>query len=162
MKKKLILLVILIIILIIVVVGSVIIINDLEKNKLNEQNNEEELLPPDVQNKVVEEFVKVLENGVKKNISNKIKETKTFDGLEITNVDFYYSNGQTIFKADLTNKTNQDFKEKIVKLVLLDEQQNEIAKIPTVLNNVKASQKITIESSTTLDFSNAYDYKIEF
>ena len=104
MKKKLIILVILLIILVTAIVATIIITNKIDNNS---QNNEVVSTPPK-ENVIVEEYVKVLDNGIKQNISNKLKETKVINGLEFSNIDFYMSNGQTVLQADLTNKSGKD------------------------------------------------------
>ena len=162
MKKRLILLVILVIVLIIVVTASVIIINNLEKNKLNLQENGEGIVEEEIQNQVKEEFVEVLDNGIKQNISTKLKETKVIDGLEISNIDFFMSNYQTIFRADITNKSGKDTKARGINIIMLNKDGSVYTTIPGVINDLKNGEKTKFETAMTLDYANAYDFRVEY
>ena len=162
MKKRLILLVILLIVLIVVIIASVGIINNLDKNNDNIQNNEQEnIAPPEVQNEVNEEFVEILDNGIKQNTSSKLKEEKTINGLLIDNIDLFMSNGQTILRADVENKSDKDVGVTGINIILLNKDGSAYCIIPGVINAIKKGEKTKIEVPTTLDFSNAYDFKVE-
>lgn len=162
MKKKLILLVILVIVLITAITASVIIIKNLERNESNIQNVEDKIIPPDIPSQEKEEFVKILDNGIKQNISSKLKETKVIDGLEISNIDFFMSNYQTIFRADITNKSGKDTEARGINIIMLNKDGGKYATIPGVINAMRNGEKTKFEATLTLDFSNAYDFRVEF
>ena len=76
-----------IIVFVIVVVGVILILEKLsnnQENKGNQYENEQE------ENELVEKYVEELDDGRKINISNKLKETKKLEGLEISNIQLTY------------------------------------------------------------------------
>ena len=93
-----------IIVFVIVVVGVILILEKLsnnQENKGNQYKNDQE------ENKIVEKYVKELEDGTKINISNKLKETKKLEGLEISNIQLTYENNQSIILANIENKSKE-------------------------------------------------------
>lgn len=155
MKNKVIIIVIAIL-LIIVGVVCYFITNNEQKNK--ENNNEE--LPP-MQNVLVEEFVEVQENGIKNNTSKKLKETKTYKGLEIKDIEYYMSNGQTYLKANVINNSGKDVETTVVEIIVYDKDGSELVRMGGVINEVKNGETTKLSCATTLDFANAYDFKIQ-
>jgi len=113
-----------------------------------------------VQNKVTEEFVQVLEDGSKINTSTKLNQTKNANGLEIGNIQLSMVNGETTLLANVKNNTGVDIGVKAIDIVLYDKNANEIVTINGVIGNVKAGESVKLEASTTLDFANAYDFKV--
>jgi len=113
-----------------------------------------------VQNKVTEEFVQVLEDGSKINTSTKLNETKNVNGLEIGNIQLSMVNGETILLANVKNNTGVDIGVKAIDIVLYNKNGGEIVTINGVIGNVKAGESVQLEASTTLDFANAYDFKV--
>ena len=112
------------------------------------------------QNEVVEEFVQVLEDGSKLNTSTKLNETKNVDGLEIGNIQLSMVGGETTLFADVKNNTGSDLGVTAIDIILLDKNEEEIVTIGGVIGDVKAGESVRLEASTTLDFANAYDFKV--
>lgn len=158
MKKKIIF--ILIFILIILVVIGIVYFNVQNSEKENNIQNNEELLPP-TQFEIVEEFVEVLDNGIKQNTSTKFKEKKIFNGLEMNDIDYYMSNGQTYLEANITNKSGKDFETTAVNVIIYDKDGSEITRMGGVIEELKNGETKQFNCATTLDFANAYDFKIE-
>lgn len=131
--------------------------NNKENN--NEQYNEE--VAPPVENVIEEEFVEVLDNGIKMNTSTKFKEKKVVNGLEIDEIQFFMSNGQTYLRAKVTNNSGKDVETTGVDIVLLDKEGNEISRMGGVIENLKNGETKDFECITTLDFANSYDFKVE-
>ena len=143
-------------ILIIVLVGVVIIGGLLIwKNVSSKNNNEQE------EEQVKEEFVQVLEDGTKLNISNKLKEEKTIKGLKIGNIQLTQKNGQSVLLADVKNETAQDVEMFLINIILLDKKGKEIATIPGIVSPVKAGATVQLNAGITEDYANAYDFKVE-
>ena len=112
------------------------------------------------QNEVVEEFVQVLEDGSKLNTSTKLNETKNVDGLEIGNIQLSMVGGETTLFADVKNNTGSDLGVTAIDIILLDKNEEEIVTIGGVIGDVKAGESVRLEASTTLDFANAYDFRV--
>lgn len=159
-NKKIIVLAILLVIIIAVVVGIVYFLGkDEEKENVNTLANNEEITEPQPEN-IVEEYVEELDNGIKVNKSTKLKEPKTVNGLEISNIEFYMSNGQTYLTADVTNKSSKDIDVTEIEIILYDDEGNEIITMGGVINPIKVGETTNLQASTTLDFANAYDFKV--
>ena len=57
-----------------------------------------------------EKFVTVSESGTKTNISSKIQETKTVEGLEFSNLKITMKNNQTFVTGKVSNPTKNSIK----------------------------------------------------
>ena len=112
------------------------------------------------ENKVVEEFVQVLEDGTKLNTSTKLSETKTVDGLTIGNIQLTMQNGQSVLLADVENNTGKDIDVMLLDITLLDKNGNELTTIAGIIGNLKEGEKQQLNSSVTSDYANAYDFKV--
>ena len=143
-------LLILIIVAIAIIVTLVIILNVSGKKS----NNEAE------ENKVVEEFVQVLEDGTKLNTSTKLSETKIVDGLKIGNIQLTMQNGQSVLLADAENDTGKDIDIMLLDIILLDKNGNELTTIAGIVGDLKAGEKQQLNSSVTSDYANAYDFRV--
>lgn len=162
-KAKRVFKILLVLMLIAIVIGVIyffVINNKGEKNPQGNIGNKQELLPP-VENVVEEEFVEVLDNGIKMNISEKLKEKKIVNGLEIDEIQFFMSNGQTYLRAKVKNNSGKDIEATGVDIVLYDKEGNEITRMGGVIDPMKNGETKDFESITTLDFSNSYDFKVE-
>ena len=142
-------------ILIIVLVGALIIGGLLIWKNAAKNNNEEGPQQPK------EEFVQVLEDGTKLNISNKLKEEKTIKGLKIGNIQLTEQNGQSVLLADVRNDGTQDVEMFLINIILVDKTGKEIATIPGIVSPVKAGATVQLNAGITEDYANAYDFKVE-
>ena len=147
MKKKekrmiLILLVVLVIAVVIFVVSQ---------NKKDENTEE---------NKVVEEFVQVLEDGTRLNTSTKLNEMKKFEGLEFGNIQLTNSNGQSVLLADVKNTTSAETGLMLVNVTLIDKNGNELGTVGGIISPLKPGESKQFNTSMTIDYANAYDFKV--
>lgn len=140
-----------ILILIIVSVLIIGVVYILTRPKKSEEENE----------KPKEEFVEVLEDGTKFNISNKLKEEKTIEGLKIGNIQLTEKNGQSVLLADVTNNTSKDSEVFLINIKLYDKTGKEIAIIPGIVSPVKAGETVQLNAGITEDYANAYDFTVE-
>lgn len=113
------------------------------------------------QNNVTEEYVTVLDDGTKLNASSKLAETKTIDGLEISNFQLTAQGGQTVLLGTIKNPTTTVQGGFSVTITILDKQGNEIVKLVGYIQQVQPGETGELNVSSTLDYSNAYDIKIE-
>lgn len=138
-KKKIIMLLIIIITLVLIVTGILIIY----RNRLEPQENEE--------------LVRIEENGDKTNTSSKLKETKIFKDLEISNITITENNNVSLILADVKNNTNETKGDIYLDIQIVDKQGNEIIKISGYIETVKPGETVKLNTSATFDFANAYD-----
>ena len=142
------------ILILLVILIIAIIIFAVNKNK-KENNNENT-----TENNTVEELVQVLEDGTKLNTSEKLSETKMLDGLKFENMQLTNNDGQTVLLADVTNTTNTTTKLTLITVIVLDKNGNEIGKINGAISPLKPSEQMQFNAGTTLDYANAYDFKV--
>lgn len=155
-KKKGVKLIIVLIVLILVVLGIAIVKNT-NKKDLQEQN---ENVVQEQEQQINEENVQILEDGTKLNVSEKLKENKTLDNLEIQNIQLTYRNGVTNILADVVNNGSSDFENTKIDITLQDEEGNTLYKIRGIIEKTPAGETSKLNTSITADFANAYDFTI--
>ena len=141
-----------IILLIILVIAIIIFVVNKNKKGNNNENAEE--------NNTVEEFLQVLEDGTKLNTSTKLSEAKEVNGLKFENMQLTEQNGQSVLLADVTNNSGKATNLTIVDVVLLDKNGQEIITVGGIISPLQAGEKTQFNTSMTLDYANAYDFKI--
>ena len=113
------------------------------------------------ENKVEEEFVEVLEDGTKLNTSTKLNETKYVNGLEFGNIQLTMQNNQSVLLADVKNNTGKASSLTLVDVTLLDKEGNTIVKVGGIIGPLQNGESTQFNTSMTLDYANAYDFKVE-
>ena len=141
-----------ILILLVVLVIAVVIFVVSKNKKGNKENTEE--------NKVVEEFVQVLEDGTRLNTSTKLNEMKKFEGLEFGNIQLTNSNGQSVLLADVKNTTQAETGLMLVDVTLYDKNGNELGTVGGIISPLKPGESKQFNTSMTIDYANAYDFKV--
>ena len=148
-KNKKIAFIVLFLIILIIIIITVIKIN--KKNNISENNNTNSS----------EKFVTISESGTKTNISSKIQETKTVEGLEFSNLKIIMKNNQTFVTGKVSNSTNNSINGFYFKLTALNENGETIAETEGLLDSViSAGSSIDLETVTSKDFANCYDIQI--
>lgn len=142
-----------VLLIILVIVAVVFFITRREGSQEDTQQNVES-------NAVVEEFVQVLDNGVKLNTSTKLNETKTVNGLEIGNIQLTNANGQSVLLADVTNNSGAATELTLLDIILLDKDGNELGKVGGIISPLEVGGKTQLNASTMMDYANAYDFQI--
>lgn len=146
-KKKIAIIAGIITVVIIAIIGiTIAIINNNEKNKN---------IDPET------EFVEIDAEGNKRNISKKLKETKTFGNMEMNNIELTAKKNVSLLKANFTNKGEETEKEKIVTVEILNKKKEVISSFDTVINKMNPGETIKFSMNITEDISNAYDLTIK-
>lgn len=146
-KKKIAIIAGIIAVVIIAIIGiTIAIINNNEKNKN---------IDPET------EFVEIDAEGNKRNISKKLKETKTFGNMEMNNIELTAKKNVSLLKANFTNKGEETEKEKIVTVEILNKKKEVISSFDTVINKMDPGETIEFSMNITEDISNAYDLTIK-
>ena len=143
---------------VIVIVGVILILEKLsnnQENKGNQYENEQE------ENELVEKYVEELDDGRKINISNKLKETKKLEGLEISNIQLTYENNQSIILANIENKSKEDVEMMLIEVILYDDEENEIDRLNGLISNLKKGKTTQLNIGTQNDCVNAYDFSVK-
>lgn len=108
----------------------------------------------------IEEYVDVQADGTKVNTSSKIQETKTIDGLSVSNVSITESGSTTTVTATVTNNTSSTNGDFTIFFKILDDSGNVLAELFGIIGSVDAGASTTLSLISTGDLANAYDYQI--
>jgi len=147
------------IMIVIILIIVVFLIGILVNNKKSTKKNEEMQTEGD---KIENSYVEDLLDGSKVNTSDKLGETKYLEGLEISNIQIIYKNGETVVTATVTNKTETDKELTPIKLTAYDVENRVLEEVNHgLISPVKAGESVLLNIGTSLDWSNAYDIKIE-
>ena len=150
-KEKRMILILLVILVIAIVIFAV------TKNKKGNNNNEN----TEVENEPVEEFVQVLEDGTKLNTSTKFNESREVNGFRFESIQFTEQNGQSVLLADVINNTEKAITDyTLVDVILYDKNGQEIITLGGIISPLQPGEKTQFNMSSTLDYANAYDFKI--
>lgn len=110
-------------------------------------------------NKYVNEEIK----GYRINTSEKVKETKYFEGLEIKITQLSSIDNRTTFLGTVKNTTTEKFESSDIVLIIYDDKGHELARenIGNVIQPIEANQEVELNISIINDYANAYDFKFE-
>lgn len=161
--------IIIIIIAILIIVGATIGILAYVNRKNN--TNQDQLLTEqiiDSQNDIVEpapekaseEFVEVSEDGVRVNISQKLKESKIVGDLKFDNIQLTYQNEQTILLSNVKNEGQTATEEQYFKIIMLDKSGQELGTVNGMVGELNPGEERQFNVSTQLDYSNIYDFNL--
>lgn len=149
-KRNIIIIVILVIILLIS--GYVLIkYNNINKNVVDNYINNEIVPPFSEEQGLGEEKI---------NTSEKLKQEKTFEGLLFTNISIVQFNKLCTFEADIINYSGKDTHAIERDAIILNEQNEEIGRIPIYIDSMKKDGKTHIYTSTEENILPAMDFKI--
>ena len=143
---------VLVLITVIVIIVAVVLSN---RNK--EDNSTDNVQATNTQ---TEEFVNVLSDGTKVNTSDKLHETKTFDGMEISNFQLTENENVTLLLGTITNKTTTVKGGYPVNIRILDKEGKEIKTTAAYITKIEPGESTQLNTSATFDYANAYDFEI--
>ena len=138
----------------ILVVITIIAIIALVIMKGNKDKTEENTTPKE------DEFINVLEDGTRLNISNKLHEKKKFEGMEITNFQLTEKENVTLLLGTITNTSDKKQGGFPVNVKIVDKQGNELITVSAFMPPLEAGESSQLSTSATFDYANAYDFSI--
>jgi len=115
---------------------------------------------PQPNNNVEEEYVYLLEDGTKLNVSSKLHETKQFDGMEISNFQLSTKNNVTQLLGTITNKSQTTKGGYPVNIKIVDKSGKTIITVAAYIGELKPGESTQLSTSATFDYANAYDFSI--
>lgn len=160
LSKKSIIFLMAIIIIAIIVAETIIYQNNKNKNNQQERQQEteqESLSLIDMKNT---ENARI-ENGVKENISENVAKDRKLGNLSITDIKLIAQDGVTAFSATVKNDSAKDFTGAIVKITFTNKDGSNYAELEAAIPEIVAGGTNSINSGTTADIANAYDFTIE-
>ena len=108
-----------------------------------------------------EKYTTELEDGTKINTSEEFNSTKTYQDLEISNIQFTERDDMTVLLADVVNKGTSAHAPEIVKITILGDNEEVITEIKPVIGDIEAGETVQLNASVTADVANAKDFRIE-
>jgi len=151
-----------------IIISILIIITLLIKIIFFVRNRNEEVNEPENENNiesentvVKEEFVQVLDDGTKLNISDELEKVKNIDGIEISNIQLTHKDGLTVLLADIKNNTGKKTSLKKIDVTLLDKEGKELAKISGLIEEMEIDGTTQLNTVVTSDYANVYDFKVD-
>lgn len=151
--------VILLVAVVIIAIVFFVVITNINKDNKGSQNNVTQ--QQSVQNNNNEQFTTELDDGTKINTSETFGKTKTYNNLEISNIQFTEKDGQSTFLADVKNNGTTTHEPEIVKIVLLDENGNTVAELKPAIEKIEPGETAQINSMISADVTNVKDFRIE-
>lgn len=113
-----------------------------------------------VNNTFIEEFVQVQENGEKVNISEKLKQTKTVEGVELTNISLVEKGGQSEIVANAKNTTSSTIEELKIIITAIDKNENTLDELEASVYELEPGEATILKAVITSDIANAYDFTV--
>ena len=149
-----------ILIAILVIITICVVIFAVNRGKKNDVAGDNLGATNTVQKEEEEKFVQVTEDGTKVNTSEKLAEKKVVNNIEFTDIQLTANDGETVLIAAVKNTGDAKTEMFAVNITLLDEKGGEIKTIPGLVAPLEPGATSQFSSSTTLDYANAYDFKI--
>ena len=110
-------------------------------------------------NEPVEEFVQVLDDGTKLNTSEELHKTKMLDGLEISDLQLTERGNETVLLGTVRNTTST-VQTSVFNITLIDKTGSEITTLQAYIEGLQPGASTELNVSTTLDYANAYDFRV--
>lgn len=107
-----------------------------------------------------EQFYEELDDGTKLNVSTKLNQTKTVNGLEIGNIQLTNKDNQTVLLAEVENKSGKAIEETLIDVTLIDKDGNELGTIGGMIAPLKEGGKTQLNISAMQDYAEAYDFQV--
>ena len=141
----------------ILIIGVIVlcVYNGKNKEKTGDNNKES------TQNVELGEFEQINDDGIKVNVSSKLNEEKTFNGLKISNIKLSENNGETVLLADVENVSGnktEDFT--TIDVRFIDKEGNELGTLTGLIKPLEVNEKTELNASITTDLANSYDFEI--
>ena len=161
-KRKIRRLLFLILIVLIIAVVAINVSKHKDGNDNENQNLEQQNVAKNNPKETLEEkYVQTLDDGNKVNTSEKLKENKKIDSLELKDIQLMYKNGVTTLLANVENSSNKTVEQKVVEVTLLNDNNEKIYTLQGIIEEIEAGGTKQLNCSITADFVNAYDFTIK-
>ena len=106
-------------------------------------------------------YVKTLDGDVLYNSNEALNRSKTFEELELKDIQMTYKDGSTRISGKLKNNGDTVHEEEQISIILLDKSGEEIARMGGVINKTEAGEESNFLGMSTLNYIDAYDFKLE-
>lgn len=110
---------------------------------------------------VVEKYVTTTEDGTKVNTSEALKSNKVVNKVEFSDIQLSQRSGETLLTATVKNTGSEATELFSVNITLIDDAGQDIVTVGGLVAPMQAGATATFETSMTLDYANAYDFRVE-
>ena len=145
-----------IVILLVIMVIAIVIFTFMKKGTGEKKNLE----PENIILQQNEKYVEKLEDGTKLNISNKLKETKKIEGLEISDIQLTEKNNVTQVLGTVKNITNTPQGGFVVGVTIFNQEGKEIITIDGYIEQIEPNREVQFSTNGTFEYADAYDIRI--
>ena len=104
--------------------------------------------------------VQELEDGTKLNISEKLNDIKTVEGLEVGEIQVTEKDGMSQILANVVNNTTGELGGFTVDITFTDKNGNVIITVPGYIKKLKPGEETQLNTTATVDFVETYDVTI--
>lgn len=108
-------------------------------------------------NQNTEEFVEVLDDQTRLNTSEKLQETKKYEGLEISKLKIIAKYNVTLLTGIVTNVSEEKQGGYPINITIQNKEGNEIITISAFVEELEPGNTSCLSVSSTFDYANAYD-----
>ena len=106
-------------------------------------------------------FSKIISDGTRINISEKLNENKKIDDLDITNIELKSDGQVTQLTAIINNNTGKTKGDYPAKVIFIDSNNNEIAEMGIYIKKLQPGESTILNGKITFDYTNAYNFNIQ-
>ena len=94
-------------------------------------------------------------------VSEELLKNKTFQGLELRDIEIESTSSLTHLMANITNTVDTEFPAGMVDIVFLDSSNKEMGRVPTYIDAVAPKGEIRIDTVIDKNYKNAHTFKVE-
>ena len=142
----------------VLVVAVVVIFMLVSMNKKGKQGGENSNANNETVNE--EEFVQTLDDGTRLNTSTKLQETKTLEGLELSDFQVTAKNNETQLLGTVKNTSSTTQGNFLANVKITDREGNEISSTQVYIKELAPGESTQLITSNNFDYANAYDFTI--
>ena len=106
-------------------------------------------------------FTKIISDGTRINISEKLNENKKIDDLDITDIELKSDGQVTQLTAIINNNTGKTKGDYPAKVIFIDSNNNEIAEMGIYIKKLQPGESTILNGKITFDYTNAYNFNIQ-
>ena len=150
-----------IVLLVAVVIIAIVLIVVLVNRNNNKGQQDQGQVVTEEQTQNVEQFVTQVEDGTKINTSEQFNTSRTYNNVEISNIQFTAKDNMSVLLADIKNVGSTTHAREVVKITLLDENGNTVTDFNAVIAELEPGESAKINASITADVANVKDFKVE-
>ena len=98
--------------------------------------------------------------ATRENTNEDFNSTKTYNDLEISNIQLSENNGTSVLLANVTNKGDSTHEQETVQITIVGEDDSKTT-VNAIIGTIEPDETIKLNTSMTADVVNAKDFKIE-